>query len=88
MNIYDIAKQAGVSVTTVSRVLNNNENVKNHFKYLKTFSMETGVDFKLYERVSKADEKESKYYVDTFNQWYSKYPNLYENRIEKYINKE
>ena len=28
MNIYDIAKEAGVSISTVSRVLNNKSNVK------------------------------------------------------------
>ena len=27
MNIYDIAKEAGVSISTVSRVLNKKENV-------------------------------------------------------------
>ena len=28
MNIYDIAKEAGVSIATVSRVLNGSENVR------------------------------------------------------------
>lgn len=28
MNIYDVAKEAGVSPSTVSRVLNNKDNVK------------------------------------------------------------
>ena len=28
MNIYDVAKEAGVSPSTVSRVLNNKSNVK------------------------------------------------------------
>ncbi|AJA48777.1 HTH-type transcriptional regulator DegA [Clostridium pasteurianum DSM 525 = ATCC 6013] len=32
MNIYDIAKEAGVSITTVSRVLNNKENISKKTK--------------------------------------------------------
>ncbi len=30
MNIYDVSKQAGVSIATVSRVINGNPNVSNH----------------------------------------------------------
>lgn len=32
MNIYDIAEKAGVSVATVSRVINNNKNVSEQSK--------------------------------------------------------
>ena len=32
MNIYDIAKEAGVSITTVSRVVNNKENISKKTK--------------------------------------------------------
>ena len=33
MNIYDIAEKAGVSVATVSRVINNNKNVSEQSKH-------------------------------------------------------
>ena len=32
MNIYDIAKEAGVSISTVSRVMNNKGNVNADYK--------------------------------------------------------
>lgn len=43
--IQDVAKQAGVSVATVSRVINNPDNVRNHTR-LKVESIINGGDYK------------------------------------------
>ena len=44
MNIYDVAKEANVSVATVSRVLNNHKNVKESTRK-KVMDVIKGKDF-------------------------------------------
>lgn len=59
-----------------------------NFQTVKTFKIgyeNQKVKVIIYKKVKDFTEDDYLFLIDTFNEWYSEYPNLFENRIKKYM---
>lgn len=54
-----------------------------NFKIVKTYTIEDDVEVMIYQKIKDLTKEDYDYLIETFNEWYSDYPELFEERILK-----
>lgn len=80
---YSDGEQKVVSV--LQRAIISEKTVKNHFKLVKKFRIDSGLYIDVYERVFLADKAEIDYFNSKFVDYFKDYPDLYSDRINEYL---
>lgn len=65
----------------------NNGRIGQHFSFVKNYHLDNGVTAKVYQKKTPITNDDILYLSQKFNAAYPKYPDLFKNRIEKYLTK-
>lgn len=72
-------------IPTINDAFKNDEFIKNRFHLIKEFKITKDITFYCYERKEQFDYSEAVYWKEKFNKQSLKKPNLFEERIDRYL---
>ena len=78
-------RNEGVLSTMIDKFYNN-QFVSSHFEMKKSIILRDGVIATIYKRVVDVDNQEVSVFINAFSDYCDKYPDLFYNRLSKYLN--
>ena len=66
----------------LNEAMNSESELSNNFELVSSFLIDHNITVHLYKKVRDFDDADYEWLIDSFNQWYSDYPELFENHIE------
>ncbi len=74
------------TIPDINNAILNIQEIKVKFRKVNEFDMENGIVFTFYERIEAVDEKEADMWKKLIEEQSIKYPDIFEKRINEYIN--
>ena len=79
---YHLGKENQLVVGIIYDTIENESPINDNYDLIAEYDIEYGdVKIRIYEKIREYDIKDKEYLKDEFNKYYSKYPELFENRI-------
>ena len=78
---YHLSEDSQRVVCLLAEEFTENKELAKNFVELKNYTLDDGVTVTMYQKVSEYTEEQKQYLRDLFNQYYSDYPELFNDRI-------
>ncbi len=75
----------GTIIPKIKYAFEESQFIKERFELIETFKMTDKIKFYAYQRKKQFDDEEAKYFMNLFKEETEQYPELFGNRIQKYL---
>ncbi len=73
-------------IKVLNEAMNSESELSNNFELVRSYNIDKGVTVFLYKKIRDFEDADYEWLINSFNQWYSDYPELFQDHIENVRN--